>query len=254
MKKVLIGCGIVALIGIVIVCGAGIFLWSKAKNIGEAMQQVVEAIDAGVSETDTLFPFDLPEPLAGGEAGLDAERFGLMLEVRKAASEKIRESSLYAIIQESERAQQQGNDDFPIFKLLGALDEIGPDAEVILAAMFEKLRDSEMSYKEYWHLTYLGLSAVSVASERGIELTEIPDEVQAQMREMQQAFAGQPQMAFEFEQYRSSWNKEDDQEILQALDVLRKHQEEIEQAKESIFFDFIIKAIEQQMQAQNAGR
>ena len=75
MKKLLIGCGVLAILLFCLVVGTGVWLYFKAKRYADELK----AIQTSYVATNSTYPFTSPDP-----AILDARRVGDFLIVRAA--------------------------------------------------------------------------------------------------------------------------------------------------------------------------
>lgn len=134
MKKVLIGCGIVVLLGLLFFGYVAYRLWPNVINMQEQWAAASEELTA--LERD--YPFDVQ-----AQQDLDAARFGRMLDVR------VELADYFTGVGERMEAMEQahGADDGPgwIGTLQSFFDQIAP----VLTEVTSRLRSAEMSPQEF---------------------------------------------------------------------------------------------------------
>ncbi len=98
MKKFLIGCGILTLLVILVVCSVGGYFTFKTVKWGQEIAENIEAAQEGYDQLEEAHPFVKPE----GEITMEADRLAAYFEVREALSTKLEEQSFVAKINNAE--------------------------------------------------------------------------------------------------------------------------------------------------------
>ena len=134
MKKVLIGCGVVVLLGLLFFGYVAYRLWPNVTN----MQEQWAAAGDELTALERDYPFDVQ-----AQQDLDPARFGRMLDVR------VELADYFTGVGERMEAMEQahGADDGPgwIGTLQGFFDQIAP----VLTEVTTRLRSAEMSPQEF---------------------------------------------------------------------------------------------------------
>lgn len=175
MKKVLIGCGIVALICFVCTAGVVIYGGVKLAKLGQSFEEA----GAAVTAVNKLHPFVEPEP--GTE--MEPARFEDYLAVRDALHARITEVEVFReLMALATQTNNQTPPNIGVADILGAIGEI-PQVVKDFAAILDT---HEMSVAEYeWH-TMSSFQAIAAGQELGDqELGVLWDELKVTMSSAQ---------------------------------------------------------------------
>jgi len=173
MKKVLIGCGIVALLFIVVLAAVGIFAGVKVANYGKS----VETASQSMATVDRDFAF--VEPAA--DSAMPADRFQAYLGLRQRFVDRVLQvpfiSKLVASSKNAPPALTPGD-------ILGLVGEFPK----LMQFYADELRAAKMSSDEFQWLSERTIEAIHTAGKNGdAEYAAAWDKIQAVSGDMQTA-------------------------------------------------------------------
>lgn len=236
MRTFLIGCGSVALICVLCVCGGvGYVSWwgnSFIANLETGIETVAENYKANVKD----YPFDRPE-----SPEFEAERFEIMIEARQTLADTLEQTSAYQLLTNPEQ--------LGFFNLMGELRRLGTTLVEISDPLFEKLNEKQMSVVEYQYYIEAYMATLIIESKK--QNTQLSEEMQAkvdEVREMESNLnnsnsSGDFNLNINFTEMERYWSQADEAEYEELLAAVKGTESKYDSFKSAIGIDMILFAL-----------
>jgi len=219
MKKILIGCGIVALV-VFLVCGGivGFFSYRVVQLMGD-----FERAAASIASVERNHPFT--EPPEGTRLSDNTARFDTFLQVREDVGTHVRQIPLIAQMIDADQ-EQPAIDPTPMefFRMIGQIPKAMED-------IAQTMDDQQMSFSEYgWYVTGI-LAAIREGAALGdndlatlwTDMEEWAAEAESQIRMQLQ----QQQQDIDFRPEAAWQSVEDRTAALEDVNLIRQRSEEL---------------------------
>lgn len=244
MKKILIGCGIVALIAFVLVGSCVGFFFYQAMKLGQGF----EAAIADVSRLNQDYPFT--EPVEGTE--FESGRFDDYLVVRRAVIDRTMEVPVIGTMLVSIRQAEQT--DAPVEEpALGAMDGFRMIGDIprALSDIARHFDSRQMSIDEYVWISRGVYEAIHTGAQLGDEeMEEMWDQLRVQARDLTRTMTTQggiPQDEFDFD-LMDKLDAFDDRTAPEAnVALVREHRDELLESPALAIAELFILQVMQQL-------
>jgi len=233
VKKILIGCGIVFLLGVIVSCLAVFFVVSKAKKFADNLQQIEQNFKAN----NESFPFTPPDPPI-----MESWRIQGYLRVRDGFMQSIEDQ--HDIIDKFEEWEKKGDDVNPREVFQGMVGFL-KSAKEVADSFVEELNRNQMSVKEYmWHssmITGTILKAVEYRMPVGDDLLKPYKEWADRMNELELEEPSGRRKQFTIQDIQEQFGVRNVPFHQQNLNVVMENREGIARMQKIGVFDYFIR-------------
>lgn len=231
MKK---GC-VIALGIFVVLVGIGVWkisgLIKKGMAFAEELQALQVEIQQQTDELNAQYAFTEPDPPA-----ISTGQMEKYLTVRKKLNNAIADSQFYQNMKKMEAMEEQQQD--PSWSdLTGLFESMAPSLNSILETYFSSLEEQKLSPQEYYYVSGITTSVISIELAKGNFNEEIPDELSHDLRKLMLDAEENNSRLY---RYKQTVQNLEEQQYNQLVEAIKPYLSEFDTISRSFYFDAFI--------------